>query len=268
VRYAFFYLFFYLRQSSAGVLLVIAFVVIVLPPDCSTGLFYFILVPNRRTVTHLLHGFFSVYLICPSCPVHRQHAQFIRTREEPFTSPHSQRSLLSYWGSQLYSPAIVCPIPHKLMFLKLAFMQVAWYVVLGLYASSTFIAVTTPLGPALHFPVSRIYSEKTVAAITNQAMDNVSGVTGSCFLFNLTIANRGGHRRVSLGPTPFLVHHQSRDARQHLLNRWILATCPLSQEKCVPPISSVPCAPRFPTTRLKRLLPLGYSPGQWLGTCI
>ena len=58
------------------------------------------------------------------------------------------------------------------------FLHVVWYVVLGLYAFSTAIAITTPLGPPLHFPVSRIYSEKTVAAITNQARDNVSGITG------------------------------------------------------------------------------------------
>jgi hypothetical protein len=57
-------------------------------------------------------------------------------------------------------------------------LQVIWYVVLGLFALSTVVAVTTPLGPALHFPVSRIYSEKVVAAITNQDVDNVSGATG------------------------------------------------------------------------------------------
>ncbi len=53
-----------------------------------------------------------------------------------------------------------------------------WYVVLSLYTLSTAVAITTPLGPALHFPISRIYSEKTVAAVTNHAVDNVSGVTG------------------------------------------------------------------------------------------
>jgi magnesium-transporting ATPase (P-type) len=58
------------------------------------------------------------------------------------------------------------------------FLQVVWYVMLGLYAFSTAIAITTPLGPPLHYPISRIYSSKTVASITNQAHDNVSGVTG------------------------------------------------------------------------------------------
>ena len=60
------------------------------------------------------------------------------------------------------------------------FLQAIWYVVLALYGLSTVIAVTTPLGPPRHFPVSRIYSEKTAAAITNQAVDNVSGTIGLC----------------------------------------------------------------------------------------
>jgi len=66
------------------------------------------------------------------------------------------------------------------------FLQVIWYVVLALYGLSTVVAITTPLGPPLHFPVSRIYSEKTVAAITNQAADNVSGATGLCLLVCLS----------------------------------------------------------------------------------
>jgi hypothetical protein len=60
------------------------------------------------------------------------------------------------------------------------FLQVIWYVVLALYGLSTVVAITTPLSPPLHFPVSRIYSEKTVAAITNQVVDNVSGAIGLC----------------------------------------------------------------------------------------
>ena len=59
-------------------------------------------------------------------------------------------------------------------------LQVIWYVVLALYGLSTVVAITTPLGPPLHFPISRIYSEKTVAAITNQAVENVSSSISLC----------------------------------------------------------------------------------------
>lgn len=87
------------------------------------------------------------------------------------------------------------------------FLQVVWYVVLGLYAFSTAVAITTPLGPPLHFPASRIYSEKTVAAITNQAQDNVSGVTGLYIPALLNLISKSTHRRFSLGYSPLFVHN-------------------------------------------------------------
>lgn len=52
------------------------------------------------------------------------------------------------------------------------------YAVAAFYGLSCALAITTPLGPALHYPKELIYSEKVVAAITNQAYDNVCGVTG------------------------------------------------------------------------------------------
>ena len=53
-----------------------------------------------------------------------------------------------------------------------------YYAILSLYGISCVIAITTPLGPPLHYPKELIYSEKIVASITNQAYDNVCGVTG------------------------------------------------------------------------------------------
>jgi hypothetical protein len=58
------------------------------------------------------------------------------------------------------------------------FLQVLWYIVLCLYGFSTVVVATTPLGPPQHYSVSRIYSEKVVASITNKVHDNVSGITG------------------------------------------------------------------------------------------
>lgn len=53
-----------------------------------------------------------------------------------------------------------------------------YYAVIVFYGVSCALAITTPLGPALHYPKELIYSEKTVTSITNQAHDNVCGVTG------------------------------------------------------------------------------------------
>lgn len=50
-----------------------------------------------------------------------------------------------------------------------------WYATLVLYAIVSAISITTPLGPKLHFPPERIYSERTVSAITNKDEENVCG---------------------------------------------------------------------------------------------
>lgn len=54
-----------------------------------------------------------------------------------------------------------------------------WYAVSALYAVCTAIAVTTPRGPPLHFPSSKIYSDKTLMQITSTYEDNVCGMTGN-----------------------------------------------------------------------------------------
>jgi hypothetical protein len=53
-----------------------------------------------------------------------------------------------------------------------------WAVVV-LYGLAASLAISMPLGPALHFPPERIYSEKTVSAITNKELENVSGMSGT-----------------------------------------------------------------------------------------
>lgn len=141
--------------------------------------------------THLLHVFFSVYLAILAAQSIGKSTIHSHTRRTIHTSALTALAfvLLGFTAllpSDRVSSSIYAEVSQP------RFLKVVWYVVLGLYAFSTFIAVTTPLGPALHYPVSRIYSEKTVSAITNQTIDNVSGVTGSCPLLNLAITNRGG----------------------------------------------------------------------------
>ncbi|KAI0034681.1 P-loop containing nucleoside triphosphate hydrolase protein [Vararia minispora EC-137] len=58
-------------------------------------------------------------------------------------------------------------------------LRIFYYVAIALYGFASAIAISTPLGPALHFPKERIYSEKTVESITNDAYDNVSGSIGA-----------------------------------------------------------------------------------------
>ncbi|KAK2461264.1 hypothetical protein APHAL10511_006791 [Amanita phalloides] len=64
-------------------------------------------------------------------------------------------------------------------------IQVIWHTALGLYAVMTSVAITTPLGPPLHYPPENIYTEKTVTAITNSDQENVCGVVGCSVLSHL-----------------------------------------------------------------------------------
>ncbi|PCH35119.1 multidrug resistance-associated ABC transporter [Wolfiporia cocos MD-104 SS10] len=54
-----------------------------------------------------------------------------------------------------------------------------WYTTLALYILSLVIAITTPCGPALHYPPEQIYSDKTLAKVSATYDDNVCGVTGA-----------------------------------------------------------------------------------------
>ncbi|KAH9174901.1 ATP-binding cassette transporter [Lactarius sanguifluus] len=168
---------FWANAKLRGALLVIAFAVIISLQTVSLG--YSISFSSSAIIaTHLLHVSFSVYLSVLAARSIGKSTIHSHTRRTIHLSALSALAFVllgftALFPSNRVSTSILADGSQP------RFMQIVWYVVLGLYASSTFIAVTTPLAPALHFPVSRIYSEKTVAAITNQAMDNVSGVTGA-----------------------------------------------------------------------------------------
>jgi hypothetical protein len=68
-----------------------------------------------------------------------------------------------------------------------------WHVKLCLYAIVCVMMYMTPQGPRLHFPPERIFSEKTILAITNTDEENVCGITGksACIPFKLNIDDIG-----------------------------------------------------------------------------
>ena len=171
-------------------MLAIAFAIIVSLQTVSLGYSISFLSPTD-TAIHLLHVFFSVYLAVLAAQSFSKSTIHSHTRRTILLSALTTLAFVLL-GFTALVPSNRVSVSIQADDSQPRFMQVVWYVVLGLYASTAFIAVTTPLGPTLHFPVSRIYSEKTVAAITNQAIGNVSGVTGSCFWLILTIANVAG----------------------------------------------------------------------------
>ena len=163
-----------------GTLLVIAFAVVVGLQAISLG--YAASFSSSTTkATYTIHVLFAIYLSILAIQSVGKNTIYSHTRNIIHLSVLTTlasgllgfTALLPRDQTSLSTPAEESQ-PHN--------SKIIWYVVLGLYALSTIVAITTPLGPALHFPVSRIYSEKTAAAVTNKALDNVSGATGLCLL--------------------------------------------------------------------------------------
>ncbi|KAH9169608.1 hypothetical protein EDB89DRAFT_1854300 [Lactarius sanguifluus] len=168
---------FWVNTKFRGVLLVIVFAVIVFLQTVSLGFFISSLSPTV-IATHLLHVLFSVYLTVLAVQSIGNSTIHSHRRRTIHLSALTALAFVLL-GSTALSPGNRVSNSTLADGSQPLFVQVVWYVVLGLYASSTFVATTTPLGPALNFPVSRIYSKKTAAAATNKTIDNVSGVTGS-----------------------------------------------------------------------------------------
>jgi hypothetical protein len=161
-----------------GTLLAIAFVVVVTLQTVSLG-YAASFSSSTTTVTYLLHVLFAIYLSILAVQSVGKYTIGSHIRNVIHLSVLSTLTF-ALLGVTALLPRDPTSISAPTEDSQPHFLQVIWYVVLALYGLSTVVAVTTPLGPPLHFPVSRIYSEKTVAAITNQAVDNVSGATGSC----------------------------------------------------------------------------------------
>ncbi|KAI0631355.1 hypothetical protein C8Q77DRAFT_202931 [Trametes polyzona] len=68
------------------------------------------------------------------------------------------------------------PLPVVSVFQSSVTPLALWYTVYALYAICMAIIVTTPRGPPLHFPSSKIYSDKTLMQVTSNYEDNVCGM--------------------------------------------------------------------------------------------
>jgi hypothetical protein len=167
---------FLFQTKLRGALLVITSSVIISLQTVSLG--YAISSSSlTTTITHLLHVLFAVYFLVLAAQSVGRNTLYSHTRIITHLSVLTTLAFVLLGFTALFprDRAFISSVADDSQPL---FLQVVWYVVLGLYAFSTAIAITTPLGPPLHYPISRIYSEKTVASITHQAHDNVSRVTG------------------------------------------------------------------------------------------
>lgn len=126
-----------------------------------------------------LHGLFTLYLVLTA-----GRSVFQSTRPEHWRSILYLTFLTTCAAIALFIAAV---LPDSQPVLLLAIDDVnllmnLWYTLVVLYAVSSAIFFTTPLGPKLHYPASAIYSEKVVQTITNMDENNVCGVIGIYFL--------------------------------------------------------------------------------------
>ncbi|OJT13873.1 ATP-dependent bile acid permease, partial [Trametes pubescens] len=104
-------------------------------------------------------------------------------------SKHAQSiihlSALNFFATVLLGITAILPakpLPVISVFTESTAPWALWYAVSALYAVCTAIAATTPRGPPLHFPSSKIYSDKTLMQITSNYEDNVCGITTASVL--------------------------------------------------------------------------------------
>lgn len=124
---------------------------------------------------HTLHVVFAFYLLALTASVVNKDY-----------SPHSHAiihlSALTFFASGLLGVIGLVPSSQgpvaKITSLSSSLSEVLWYLVLALYFVSFVVVVTTPSGPALHYPSERIYSDKTMMALSSNYLDNVCGITG------------------------------------------------------------------------------------------
>ncbi|OJT05133.1 ABC transporter ATP-binding protein/permease VMR1, partial [Trametes pubescens] len=94
-------------------------------------------------------------------------------------------SALNFFATVLLGVTAILPakpLPVVSVFTESTAPWALWYAVSALYAVCTAIAATTPRGPPLHFPTSKLYSDKTLMQITSTYEDNVCGMTSASVL--------------------------------------------------------------------------------------
>lgn len=139
---------------------------------------------NSNTIVFSLHIFFDIYAFILSA----------RSIGQNNPAYHSESILhltaLLTLGCLLMGPAAILPRTPSPVISGVdeqdGVLLNLWYSLLAVYIIDCIACFTTPLGPPLHYPVSYIYSEKTVQSITNKDEENVCGVISMSFNIKYT----------------------------------------------------------------------------------
>lgn len=161
-----------MRQRKAVLTVLLAFALAI----AALSLGWSIATDNRPDITvYILHVVFALYVSLVAA----------RSIGQNVSEPHSTSIIhltvlltiaFAFLGATAIlpeTPSIVSSSPQ---------LKGLWYALVGLYTVSCGIALTTPLGPPLHYSAANIYSAKTVEAITNTDEANVCGIISTCCL--------------------------------------------------------------------------------------
>jgi len=172
---------------------------------------------NSEMVVHTLHTFFSVYsFLFALCSI-----------KERDVGAHSagilHLSFLLTLASFLFLVTNILPTTPSPVAVAIEdyILSLSGPVLTAVYMVAAVVAITTPLGPQLHYPPSDIYPPNIVESITNTEENNVAGVVGACassavFLCSLRC------RCIPLVSTSVFLYHESRLARKPgaVLRHW------------------------------------------------
>ncbi len=120
---------------------------------------------------------FSVYVLVLACRSVNEQEVYLHTKAVIQITTLSTIATSLFFAAAILpdTPPVTTDISQELESTPVGL----WYAILALYSVVFAISITTPLGPKLHFPPERIYSEKTVMAITNKDEENVCGAVGT-----------------------------------------------------------------------------------------
>ncbi|KAF9484310.1 multidrug resistance-associated ABC transporter [Pholiota conissans] len=157
------------RKSFMALLLASALVLIIVSLGWSIAIN-----DGQDTLIYALHTIFALYTFLIAA---RSIAQ--NTAEYHSESILHLTVLLSFAAAFLAWTAILPGTPPPVATTSIndePFLKSLWYTLTVIYIAVTVLAFSTPLGPPLYYPPSAIYSEKTVASITNTDQENVCGI--------------------------------------------------------------------------------------------
>ncbi|KII87771.1 hypothetical protein PLICRDRAFT_92667 [Plicaturopsis crispa FD-325 SS-3] len=164
---------FWIKMRFTKIILALLYAVIVFIAMMSLG-WSASLNEGESVAVYALSGTFSLYLLVLS----------VRSINQDNVPYHSESMIhlsgLNFVAFVLLVTTSILPStpPPVIKILEtLPALRNLWYATLALYAAALVLSMTAPAGPALHFPPTQIYSEKTLASTTNMDPDNVCGMT-------------------------------------------------------------------------------------------